>query len=187
MDQTRSMPEASNSQSHLDEDTEYHDVPDQASEPVGIVPVETLGPAVRQLLVAAAELAGGRGHTFVSTDDLFAALVSSDCAASRLLESLSFQKDQLIGQLAFILGRNNGADPCQATEISPRVDAVLSSARLEAGRRDAAAVDTLHVLNALLRERKGVPSLLLEKPGVGLEPVGAALNRAFREGLTDPS
>ena len=187
MDQILSMPEASNSQSHLDEDTDLDDGPNQPHEPAGVAPVETLGPAVQRILVAAADLAGGRGHTFVSADDLFAALVSSDCAAARLLESLSFHEDQVLDQLAFILGRNNGAGSGQATEISPRVDSVLSNARLEAGRRDAKAVDSLHLLSALLRERKGVPSLLLEKPGLGLEPVGAALNRAFREGQTDHS
>jgi hypothetical protein len=40
---------------------------------------------------------------------------------------------------------------------------------------------------ALLRERQGIAALALESPGVGHEPIGAAISQAMRNGLTDPS
>ncbi len=139
------------------------------------------------MLNAAADLARARGNGAVTTDDLFAAMVSSDCAASRLLADLGFNGAALTDQLAFILGRGQ-AEPAAAAPVpSPRVEKAIELAKGEAGRREATEVSTLHLLTAVLREQTGVPSLLLETPGLGLEPVGAALNRAIREGMTDLS
>jgi ATP-dependent Clp protease ATP-binding subunit ClpA len=187
MDRTFPMPEATNFQSELDDDDELQDVTDHPSEVEAVSPVEELSPVVIDILAAATEVAGRRGHALVTADDLFAALISSDCAATRTLESIGMQGDRLLEQLAFILGRNNHVEKSSVTGRSPRVEQILGSARMDAGRRGAQSVDSLHLLSAILRERNGVPSLLLETPGLGLEPVGAALNRALREGTTDPS
>ncbi|MGD9712135.1 MAG: Clp protease N-terminal domain-containing protein [Thermomicrobiales bacterium] len=179
------MSEASQHQSDRDENG-LHD-PDERSEVLDAAPVEAMATTVHEVLATAGKLAGERGHAWVSTDDIFAAMLSTDCAASRTLQTLNMSTDGLLERLAFILGRDGGVAPRNAGEFSPRVERVMQSARIEAARRKAPAVDTLHLLGALLRERRGVPSLLLETPGLGLEPVGAALNRAIREGMTDPS
>jgi ATP-dependent Clp protease ATP-binding subunit ClpC len=92
-----------------------------------------------------------------------------------------------VQHLAFILGRNTTEGPSIDVRFSPRMEDILSVAREEAGRRGARCVETSHLLMALLRQRRGVAVLLLETPGLGLEPLGAALNRAMREGVSDQS
>ncbi len=176
--------------SHLDlpDDDGVIELPAQVAGSQLITPVERLSPSVVNVFVRAELLARERGHIQVTSDDLFAALVTeSQCAASRLLESLGFSGAELVQALAFILGRNSGAAPAERAEHSPRVIEIMKIAREEAGRRGAKCVETLHLLTALLRNRKGVAALLLETPGLGLEPVGAALNRALREAESDPA
>jgi ATP-dependent Clp protease ATP-binding subunit ClpA len=162
--------------------------PEIEQEEPSVAPVERVAPVVNRIIERAEMLARERGHTVMTTDDLFAALVTEpDCAAARVLESIGFSGAQLVQSLAFILGRNHGNGPPPTVEHSPRVVEILATARAEAGRRRAAAVDTLHLMAALLRSRQGVATLVLETPGLGLEPVGAAINRAIREGATDPA
>ena len=173
-------------QSDLEEDEEQG-TSGRTIEAVAVVPVETLSAATTAVLRAANELAVSRGNESVTADDLFAALVTTPCAASNLLVEIKMTGEMLAEQLAFILGRGS-ADPATVDPvISPRLIRVLDTARLEAGRREATEISTLHLMTALLRERSGVACLLLETPGLGLEPIGAVLNRALREGMSDIS
>lgn len=181
------MSESTLSNAELSDDSEILEGADRAADAAEVQAVEALSAAASNILARAAVLARGRGHDFLTTDDLFAAMITEDCAATRVLASLGMHGESLLHQLAFILGRNSGAEPTTEVSYSPRVTKVLAQAKLEAGRREAAEVSTLHLLTALLRERAGVASLLLETPGLGLEPVGAAINRALREGMTDHS
>ncbi|MCC6944626.1 MAG: hypothetical protein IT335_08605 [Thermomicrobiales bacterium] len=152
-----------------------------------VEPVETRSHAACTVVNDAVELARVRGNALMTTDDLFAAMVSTDCAVSRLLTGLEMHGEGLADQLAFILGRAP-AEPSHAVPgLSPRVERVMERASIEAGKAKASEVSTLHLLAALLREKSGVSCLLLETPGLGLEPVGAALNKALREGMIDPS
>lgn len=151
---------------------------------VDVAPVETFSQSsIAVLETARSEASDG----VVTTDDLFVALVTCDCAASRLLADLRWEPEALVEQLLFISGRQAGRSSSEYPQNSPRVTRTLENSQIEAGKREAAEVSTLHILAALLRERTGLPSLLLETPGVGLEPVGVALNNALREGMTDPS
>ncbi len=181
------MSESALPNTDLSDESETLEGADRTAEATEVQPIEALSAATSNILARAAVLARGRGLEFVTTDDLFAAMITEQCAASRVLGSLGMQGDTLLRQLAFILGRNSGTEQTSEVAYSPKATRVLAQAKLEAGRRDAAEVSTLHLLTTLLRERSGVASLLLETPGLGLEPVGAALNRALREGMTDLS
>lgn len=110
-----------------------------------------------------------------------------ECAASQVLASCGFAPPQVIDAMAFVGGPEPAGEPAVTVVLSPRVERILTGAGLEAGNRAADCVDTLHLLIAMLREGRGIAALVLETPGVGHEPIGAALSRAIRNGLTDPS
>jgi ATP-dependent Clp protease ATP-binding subunit ClpC len=155
-------------------------------EQAGSAPVEVFSQSAHNVVERSEQLARERAHQFVTSDDLFAALVTEpECAVSYVLETLQISGSTLVQQLAFILGRNSTDAPSVDVAYSPRTAAIIAFAQTEAGRRGARCVETSHLLMALLRDRRGVPALLLETPGLGLEPLGAALNRAMREDISD--
>lgn len=118
------------------------------------------------------------------------------CAGARVLDACGFSADRIRATISFVTGI---ADPQQTAApeivqppppdvvVSPRLERVLTAASEEAGSHHATQIDTLHLLVALLRERQGIVAFALERPGVGLEPVGAAISHALRTGMTDPS
>jgi ATP-dependent Clp protease ATP-binding subunit ClpA len=118
------------------------------------------------------------------------------CAGARVLDECGFSADRLRAVISFVSGMadtQHDAEPeiVQLPQphvvVSPRLERVLTAAGEEAGSRHATQIDTLHLLGALLRERQGMVAFALERPGVGLEPVGAAISHALRTGMTDPS
>ena len=149
-------------------------------------PLDCFSRSALNVLERSERLARERTHAFVTSDDMFASLVTEpECAMSFVLESLQLSGAGLVQNLAFILGRNAPQSPSIDAVYSPRMDEIISFARAEAGRRGARCVETSHLLMALLRQRQGMAALLLETPGLGLEPVGAALSRAIREEVSD--
>jgi ATP-dependent Clp protease ATP-binding subunit ClpA len=153
-----------------------------------VPPVERLSEAVMRVIGRAAAMSCARGHSQVTTDDLFGAILQErGCAAVEAIESLGLAPDDLLRSYDFVLGLVAQQAPAHPADLTLRAQSALEAARLEAGRRGADVVETTYLLMGLLKERRGVAALLLETPGVGLEPVGAALNRAFRERKTDPS
>lgn len=110
-----------------------------------------------------------------------------ECAATEVLERCGFPAERVAATIAFIGGTASSGEPATAVILSPRVERVLTNAGIEAGHRKAEQIDTLHLLIGLVRERQGIAALALETPGVGHEPVGAAISQAMRNGLTDPS
>jgi ATP-dependent Clp protease ATP-binding subunit ClpA len=148
--------------------------------------VETRSEATKSILARAATIAAGRGSGVLTSDDLFAALIAErSCAAMTVLESLGFVPSALEHGLEFVLGRASVSTPPMEIILSARVERMLRFAGDEAARKGSTQVESSHLLMALLRDRRGIAALLLETPGLGLEPVGAALNRAFREKITD--
>ncbi|CAN5753646.1 hypothetical protein BH20CHL4_BH20CHL4_12850 [soil metagenome] len=182
------MPESSPTEfDFADESEEAGSIPPDRDESPA-APVELFSQSALNVLERSQHLARERSHQFVTSDDLFAALVTEpDCAVSFVLDELQFSGAALVQHLAFILGRNTTQSASAGVAYSPRMEEILSFARAEAGRRGGRWAETSHLFIALLRKRQGVPSLLLETPGLGLEPVGAALNRAIREGVSDNS
>lgn len=112
---------------------------------------------------------------------------NSDCAAAQVLAQSGFPATLVATTIAFVNGSRTEGEMPSDVVLSPRVERVLVNAGVEAGNRRAEQVDTLHLLIALVRERQGVAALALETPGVGHEPVGAAISQAMRNGLSDPS
>ncbi|MEZ4500966.1 MAG: Clp protease N-terminal domain-containing protein [Thermomicrobiales bacterium] len=156
-----------------------------SSETDDITAVTAISPTCAAVLKRAESFAQGRGSDTLTTDHVFAAMVTSPCAAASALDALQLSGEILTSRLAFILGGSTANATTVHPELSPKLVKVLEDARLEAGRYRASEVSTLHLLSALVRAR-GVISLVLETPGLGLEPVGSALRKALREGRVDP-
>jgi ATP-dependent Clp protease ATP-binding subunit ClpC len=139
------------------------------------------------LRAAEAAAATAPGGAMTSEHLLLSLCDDPECAAAQVLEQIGFTADRISGTIAFVVGPQAGGEPGDAVVLSPRVERVLTDAGIEAGNRKATQIDTLHLLIALVRLRQGVAALALETPGVGHEPVGAAISQAMRNGLTDPS
>lgn len=112
---------------------------------------------------------------------------NGECAAAQVLSGCGFDGATIARTITFVQGTWPAAEPGSAVVLSPRMERVLIAAGHEAAIQKRDQVDTLHLLVALLRERQGVAALALESPGVGHEPVGAAISQAMRNGVTDPS
>lgn len=138
-------------------------------------------------LTYAKEEARNLGHAHCGTEHLLIGLAREEQgAAAQVLSSLGITAGQIRQSVAFIAGHgqpllpDNGDPP-----VTPRLNRVLETAAQEAKKRGQAVIGTLHLLLALLREREGLAVMLLESPGVGLERIGGAMMRAFRDGLRD--
>jgi ATP-dependent Clp protease ATP-binding subunit ClpC len=112
---------------------------------------------------------------------------NGECAAAQVLAGCGFDGASIARTVTFVQGETSPAEPAASVVLSPRMERVLINAGREAATHKREQVDTLHLLVALLRERQGIAALALESPGVGHEPVGAAISQAMRNGVTDPS
>jgi len=114
---------------------------------------------------------------------LLGMLREGNCGASRILEDVGFDYEEVRRRIAFITGepRNEGIlPPSPDLEYSPRLNTALDSAGHEATKRGQTEVGTVHLLIAMLRAREGLVVAVLDTPGLGLEPVGSAIVHAFR-------
>ena len=146
----------------------------------------TGGPAeIHPLVIAAAVAPGG----VLTCEHLLLSLVNeSECGAAQTLAGCGFERERVGQTIAFVQGAVPPPEELVSPVVlSPRVERVLTNAGREAAIQKAEQVDTLHLLVGLLREKQGIAVLALESPGVGFELVGAAISRAMRDGVTDPS
>lgn len=141
----------------------------------------------QNVLKFAKDEARSLGHAHCGTEHLLIGLAREEQgAAAQVLSSLGITADQLRQSVAFVAGRSQTPLPDnEDPPFSPRLSRVLETATQEAKKRGQNVVGTLHLLLALLREREGLAVMLLESPGVGLERIGGAMMRAFRDGLRD--
>lgn len=104
-----------------------------------------------------------------------------DCCAAKILTDLGFNYEEIRRRIEFITGfpARDGTSP-QNLELSPRMNHALDLAGHDAMKRGHTEVGTIHLLVSLLRTREGLVVTVLETAGLGLEPVGAAVVRAFR-------
>ncbi len=141
--------------------------------------------ALRCLDVAESR-AGASGRPETCTEDLLLAIASADgSAGKRALESVGLDAATLRDRLTFIIGPALASDGTVAAVRSPRVDRVILLAHRDATKRVRPSIGTLNLLMGIVRERQGMAVAVLEVPGVGLERIGGALARAFREEWSD--
>lgn len=127
------------------------------------------------------------GHGYVGTEHLIVALAEQPAsAAANVLSALGFAADDLRETMDFILGAPAEPAPDIAeAPLSPRLQRVVVAAGAEADRQNQPDITTLHLLVGLVRERAGIAVALLHAPGVGLERIGAEIQRATRDHASD--
>ncbi|MFL5760204.1 MAG: Clp protease N-terminal domain-containing protein [Thermomicrobiales bacterium] len=110
------------------------------------------------------------------------------CCAAQILGELGFEYDEIRRRIVFITGSQTHEQRApEDLEFSPRLIHALDLASHEATRRGHKEVGTIHLLVSLLRAREGLVVTVLDTAGLGLEPVGAAIVRAFRaDAAQDP-
>jgi ATP-dependent Clp protease ATP-binding subunit ClpA len=146
-----------------------------------------LTPPGRAVLKLANQLASARGAAHLACEDLLIGLAENrDAAAGRLLASLSTTAADIRARLGFVQGYGAaGSSNGEPLPLSPRTERVMLAAEKDCDKRGLAKIGTLHLLAALVSEREGVAVFVLEEPGVGLERLGAALQKAYREKWDD--
>jgi ATP-dependent Clp protease ATP-binding subunit ClpA len=144
------------------------------------------GPCRRAYQLACDE-ARRSGAAYIGAAHLLIGLAESgETAAARVFESLALSANEVRARLGFVEGMTPNASANGAgLPLSPRAQRVLLAAEREGGKQGAAQIGTLHLLHALVAEREGVAVFVLEEPGVGLERLGAALQKALREQWED--
>lgn len=156
-----------------------------STEPIAVTVYSS---SAKQVLQHAEALAATAPGGAITSEHLLLSLsADNQCAAAQVLAECGFDGASIARTIAFVQGETPLAESAATVVLSPRMERVLTTAGREAATHKRDQVDTVHLLVALLRERQGIAALALESPGVGLEPVGAAISRAFRDGVTDPS
>lgn len=148
---------------------------------------DKLTPACRAVLDLAHHEAGARGATHLACEHLLLALATRpESASCRLLSASALGEDEIRARLGFVQGRFEQGDLNGSTlPLSPRTTRVMLAAEKECQKRGLDRIGTLHLLSALMAEREGLAVFILEEPGVGLERLGSALQRAFRDKWED--
>jgi ATP-dependent Clp protease ATP-binding subunit ClpA len=149
--------------------------------------VAKLSAPCRRAYQLAREEARRTGAAYLGAAHLLIGLAEcGETAAARVFESLALSADEVRARLGFVEGSSpNGSANGDALPLSPRVQRVLVAAEREGGKQGACEVGTLHMLHALIAEREGIAVFVLEEPGVGLERLGAAVQKALREQWED--
>jgi ATP-dependent Clp protease ATP-binding subunit ClpA len=146
-----------------------------------------LTPSCRAVLEHANQEASARGAAHLACEDLLIGLADhEETAAGRLLASISITAADIRARLGFVQGYGATVPPHgEPLPLSPRLERVLLAAAKDCDKRSLAKIGALHLLAALVSEREGVAVFILEEPGVGLERLGAALQKAYREKWDD--
>jgi hypothetical protein len=127
-------------------------------------------PIVLQL---AREEAQGSSHKHVGTEHLLLGLMrEQQGAAARVLSELGVTHDRAQNAVRFIIGEGEHAVADDIT-LTPRAKNVVELAIAEARTLGHDAIDTEHLLLALLREGEGVAVGVLESLGINLGRVWA--------------
>ena len=134
-------------------------------------------------LTLAFEAASELGHSYVGSEHILLGLAREGSGeAARSLRSCGFDDRRIQALLTDSLGRGSaGMRPAQG--LTPRAQSVIESAALEAESQGLTAVDTRHLLLAILKEGDSLALRLLSSGGLD----GSRLLRALGEGGPKPS
>lgn len=146
-----------------------------------------LSPPCRAAFDRAGDEARTGGASHIGCDHLLLGLAGTPgAAAGRLLAEISFTVDEIRARLGFVQGPGAAGETDDASPpLSPRTERVVLAAEKDCLKRGLTEIGTLQLLAALIAERDSVAVFILEEPGVGLERLGAAVQRAYREKWED--
>jgi ATP-dependent Clp protease ATP-binding subunit ClpA len=135
----------------------------------------------RRTLSLAQEEARRFNHNYIGTEHLLLGLIRDDqSVAAHILDTFGVQLQQVRSAVEFIIGRGDRITLGELG-LTPRAKMVIELAVDEARRLDHHYIGTEHLLLGLIREGEGIAAGVLQRLGIDLERVRAAVLQGLRE------
>jgi hypothetical protein len=131
----------------------------------GLYPFERFTDDAKKVLTLAQAEAERSRHSYIGTEHLLLALVTSDTEAARLLRDLGVEETRVRSTIANVLGRNERIVIQQIIPTS-RVKKVIELAFAAARDEGSESVGPMHLLVALVEEGEGIAAHVLKDLGV---------------------
>ena len=126
----------------------------------------------KQVLKNAEEIASELNHSYIGTEHILAALISvEDCSASIILRNNKVEYDNIVDLIEKLVAPSAGIEVLDKDIFTPRVKEMLEYAKNYTGITGDKQVGTNHILLALLREKEGVATRLLNTIGVNVRKI----------------
>ena len=139
--------------------------------------LERFSERARQVVVLAQEEARELGHDYIGTEHLLIAVLREEVGvALSALTSVGLTADEARAAVIGVVGRGEGPSP-QQVPFTPRASRVLQLSVGEALSMGRAAVETEHLLLALIDEGEGTGGRILREAGADARAI-----RAFARG-----
>ena len=126
----------------------------------------------KQVLKNAEGIASELNHSYIGTEHILAALISvEDCSASIILRNNKVEYDNIVDLIEKLVAPSAGIEVLDKDIFTPRVKEMLEYAKNYTGITGDKQVGTNHILLALLREKEGVATRLLNTIGVNVRKI----------------
>lgn len=128
----------------------------------------------KQVLKKAESISSDLKHSYVGTEHILVGLLSiEDCAASIILTNNKVEINKVMEMIEALVSPVNMIAVSEKELYTPRAKNVLQNSELYAKKTKDKQVGTEHILLALIREREGVATRLLNTIGINLRTVYA--------------
>lgn len=128
----------------------------------------------KQVLKKAESISSKLKHSYIGTEHILVGLLSvEDCAASLILTRNKVEVDKVMEMIEALVSPVNTVAVTEKELFTPRAKNVLNNSMLYAKKTQDKQVGTEHILLALIREREGVATRLLNTMGINLRTVYA--------------
>ncbi|MGH2886022.1 MAG: Clp protease N-terminal domain-containing protein, partial [Solirubrobacteraceae bacterium] len=135
--------------------------------------LERFSDRARQVVVVADEEARELGHDYIGTEHLLIALLREEAGVPRaLLATISLTADEARAAVIAVAGRGDGPSPRQVP-FTPRASRVMQLSVGEALSMGRSAVETEHLLLALIVDGEGTGARILREAGADARAIRA--------------
>jgi ATP-dependent Clp protease ATP-binding subunit ClpA len=134
----------------------------------------------KELLRAAATETTRLGHRFISGEHLLIALIASDGPTGQVLREAGATAEQARSRVEFIVPHDPPFLIPKEMNVGPRLIAMLEEAA-EIAEALEAPVEAPDLALALLRDREGIPSRVLDECGVNTRALAQRLRLLRRD------
>jgi len=128
----------------------------------------------KALLRAAAAETTRLGHRFISGEHVLIALIASDGPAGQVLREAGATAEQARSRVEFIVPHDPPFLAPKEMNVGPRLIAMLEDTA-EVAERTEVRVEAPDLALALLRDREGIPSRVLDECGVNTRALAQRL------------
>jgi hypothetical protein len=137
-----------------------------------VYPFERFSEDAKKVLTHAQAEAERAHHSYIGTEHLLLALLTSGSEAARILDGLGVDEAKVRATIANVLGRNERIIIQQIIPTS-RVKKVIEIAFTVARDEGSSSVTPVHLLIALMEEGEGIAAHVLQDLGVTLDAVAS--------------